>query len=606
MSADKLSDYKSNLITPVVPVKSPHRVECLWHFDLKATPAQLWPYISDTSRMNRDLGLPPWKEETHDGVLHVESVSMGRLQKWIERPWIWVEPKEIQNHRIFSQGWMTEQRGVYTLTPLENGMCRVGVYFQWGFGTVWTQWLFQLASGLLKKKFAEFFGRTENIIQNTLRYRAAKTHSAPTDEERKRIDEIYAEMSGSSAADSVARDMLTYLVTADEMDLDKVRVKRISEELNVPLAKVLRSAHSFVEKGYLYLAWDLVCPHCRGAVASEKNLADISDKNSCAACDVEFAIDQEESVEVVFHLTSKLRTISAQEYCAAEPAKKKHIKMFQTLGPRQKHRVEFSLKPGKYRIRSSGDQSYCTLEVAADRGTGYIVWPSGFSGQDATVVQTNFSLELRNESDAEVSVTFEEVWWANDRLLPGEILSYPEFRKFFSKDHLSAGVKLFLGNQVLLFTDIVGSTPLYRELGDARAFEAVRRHYSEITEGIAESRGVLIKFIGDAVMAAFLDLEDAFRAAVAIQKKFAPQSMKIRISMNYGPVLCANLNVGLDYFGTTVNTAAKIQKWGGSQQIITTQSIWDEVKETFGPQVSAVESLRDDKLDVDVVILTIE
>ena len=69
-----------------------------------------------------------------------------------------------------------------------------------------------------------------------------------------------------------------------------------------------------------------------------------------------------------------------------------------------------------------------------------------------------------------------------------------------------------------MFTDIKGSTALYERVGDGRAYEIVRDHFSELTDAVRLNNGAIVKTIGDAVMACFTTPADAVRAALAVQE----------------------------------------------------------------------------------------
>ncbi|MEQ9349156.1 MAG: adenylate/guanylate cyclase domain-containing protein, partial [Alphaproteobacteria bacterium] len=75
-----------------------------------------------------------------------------------------------------------------------------------------------------------------------------------------------------------------------------------------------------------------------------------------------------------------------------------------------------------------------------------------------------------------------------------------------------------------------------------------------------------VKTIGDAVMASFHQPADALRAALAIQAEVAtfnhahPDTpILIRLGLHAGPCIAVTLNDRLDYFGSTVNLAARLQ-----------------------------------------------
>ena len=54
-----------------------------------------------------------------------------------------------------------------------------------------------------------------------------------------------------------------------------------------------------------------------------------------------------------------------------------------------------------------------------------------------------------------------------------------------------------------------------------KAFELVRLHFGDLRESIARNSGALVKTIGDAVMASFVDPVDALRAALDIRTGIA-------------------------------------------------------------------------------------
>lgn len=607
-----LAQFKSSLITPVAKVKAPFKVECLWQYSLNVKPSQIWPYLIDTSKMNKELGLPPWQEKTIKGELHASTVTLGRTQEWIEKPWIWQHEKELQNHRLYSRGWMTEQRGVFTVTPTDTG-CTVGIYFCWGFRTIFSQALFSIAAPLLKKNFAKFFAQKETLIASSAN-NMADLMMAKFEERKKQAADKRAQLKefylSQGQWNETLEKFVEYLLHEDELDLDRIHLKKVSAVLKVDLHELFDATAALLKHGYLSLTWDVICPHCRGATSSEVKLAQIQAKNSCEACEVDFSLDQEESVEIVFHLTEKLRSIPKQVYCAAEPAKKKHIKLFQNVPGRTQRKFEMMLPPGRYRLRAKKINKLFPFEVSLSATNSQIQWDTQKAGAGVLQVKPSFSLELENTLNEETYITAEESWWFRDHLFPGEVLSSPSLREFFTQDHLDMGVKLNVGNQVLVFTDIVGSTPMYKEVGDAKAFTLVQRHYTEISKIITESDGVIVKFIGDAVMAAFLDMESAFHACVKIHQSFhsdrKDSPIKLRISLHRGPVLCANLNVGLDFFGTTVNNAAKIQKWANAHQIAILPDIWQALKPRFQDVIDKVETHDDAKLGLTVNVLTVK
>lgn len=86
-----------------------------------------------------------------------------------------------------------------------------------------------------------------------------------------------------------------------------------------------------------------------------------------------------------------------------------------------------------------------------------------------------------------------------------------------------------------------------------------------------EHNGAVVKTIGDAAMLAFTDSLQCLKTALELQRRFTgnPETgnVLLRISIHAGPCLAVNLNSGVDYFGNTVNFAAKLQQLAGAHEI---------------------------------------
>jgi len=89
-----------------------------------------------------------------------------------------------------------------------------------------------------------------------------------------------------------------------------------------------------------------------------------------------------------------------------------------------------------------------------------------------------------------------------------------------------------------------------------------------------------VKTIGDAVMATFVDPRDGLRAALAMRARIARFNadaggdlIGIKIGLHVGACLAVTLNDRIDYFGQTVNIAARVQRLAGAGEIIVTDDI---------------------------------
>ncbi len=81
---------------------------------------------------------------------------------------------------------------------------------------------------------------------------------------------------------------------------------------------------------------------------------------------------------------------------------------------------------------------------------------------------TRPSVTYVNAGSEPETFSIERATWSDDALRPGMLLSFQEFRDLFSEDYIGADVKLAVGEQTVLFTDVVGSTAFYAARGIRR------------------------------------------------------------------------------------------------------------------------------------------
>lgn len=155
------------------------------------------------------------------------------------------------------------------------------------------------------------------------------------------------------------------------------------------------------------------------------------------------------------------------------------------------------------------------------------------------------------------------------------------FRELFEAETLSLRESLKIGQVCIMFTDIKGSTALYERLGDATAYGLVRTHFEILFREIDRYGGVVVKTIGDSVMASFRRSVDGVTASLAIQAAFRALNLRttlrneilVKIGIHTGSTIMVNLNNRLDYFGQTVNMAARIQNSADGGEIVISESV---------------------------------
>src|SRR3984893_3854207 len=162
------------------------------------------------------------------------------------------------------------------------------------------------------------------------------------------------------------------------------------------------------------------------------------------------------------------------------------------------------------------------------------------------------------------------------------LLTNQTFRDIYRTDTIDPHQRLKITSLTFLFTDLKGSTALYDRVGDLVAFDLVRAHFGVLNEIVATEAGAVVKTIGDAVMATFSTPDRAVAAALRMREAMHRlnhgrngngHDLLLKIGIHEGPCLAVVLNDRQDYFGTTVNIAARVQGLADSRSILASGSV---------------------------------
>ncbi|MBI4448572.1 adenylate/guanylate cyclase domain-containing protein [Candidatus Woesearchaeota archaeon] len=162
-----------------------------------------------------------------------------------------------------------------------------------------------------------------------------------------------------------------------------------------------------------------------------------------------------------------------------------------------------------------------------------------------------------------------------------DVINTTEFRQLFGGNVLLPGKGLAIGSVTLMFTDIYESTATFTRRGDLDAFRLVRDHFDLLFDLIKRHNGTIVKTIGDAVMAVFPRPQDAVACALKVREEFDAFNARadvsgdshLKIGIHEGPSIVVTLNRILDYFGTTVNTAARVQSTASKREIVLSSKV---------------------------------
>ena len=121
----------SMVLHPATPARNGRDIlEFSFSCDLTSSPGQLWPYISNTDRVNHALGLPSVSYTTRtDPVRGVERFAESKIagQKivWQEHPYEWIEGRHLSVLREFSTGPFLWFMNIIEMQSISGGGTRV-------------------------------------------------------------------------------------------------------------------------------------------------------------------------------------------------------------------------------------------------------------------------------------------------------------------------------------------------------------------------------------------------------------------------------------------------------------------------------------------------
>jgi class 3 adenylate cyclase len=556
-----------------------------WVWDFERPPAEIWPIMADTARFNEAAALPKHDIEEipqADGSV----LYLGRLKRgpftlaWQEKPVNWIDGQWFEHCRVFRNGPFKSlcatfelardgegSRGTYTLTVEPSGLLGLAA----------------LAGGFFRSAGRNFGRLAAQANAFAAGHRPEPfDHAVPVvgPETAQRVDAMVAAIEATSNGHRLARRLADFLLGAQEVDLWQIRPLKLARDWGIEARAAIELCLQAVTSGLLELHWDLLCPRCRIPKASVVALDQLPTGAHCSSCNIDYERDFSRNVEASFRPTTAVRPIVGGQYCLFGPMSTPHIKVHVTLEPGQSRDLGASLAHGDYRLR--------TLEPGPEQ---LITWADG-GFPEVIVGDGNVAagppappalLRVSNRSRRTLTLIVEERAWVKDALTADRITALQAFRDLFASEALRAGDDVGIGEIALMFTDLKGSTAFYERVGDAKAYRLVREHFAFLAARIREHNGAIVKTIGDAVMAAFAEPADAVRAALAIQQKVAEfnaghggEAISIKLGLHKGPCIAVTLNERLDYFGSTVNLAARLQAQSVGGDIVLSRALAED------------------------------
>ena len=566
-------------------MKSVYRYRQERHF--AKPPAAIWPFVSDSARIVELSGMAPYRfEERADAQGRVRRYAHGKAGpfpvRWEEDFGEWQENRRFFQVREFRNGPMRRWEFGCELFAEGEG-CRLLVT-----GIAEASGLLGFVAkraGIFDAEFGKAMAAIERLIRESDGLALIPGWSAEDLVEpaaRHRLEALAAELARDPASHGLAPNLVDFLRHAPIVALRSIRPMALAKLWSVPPDHAVELFLVAARNGIMAMGWDLLCPRCRGAKSRVSRLNELAKSAHCSSCNIDYERNFSRNVELTFHPEPWIRPLPDGELCVLGQGTARHVKFQAEVAARSAKSFDLSLAPGPYRFRTVEAGAEADGEIGADgviptlvaRGSDILL--EGASGSD--------ELAIRNESDRPLVFVVEDRNWAQDALTGERVIAMPAFRRLCPEQLLRPGDNAEIGWIAIMFTDLQGSTKLYDALGDATAYNLVRDHFAFLSDRVQRNHGFVVKTVGDAVMAAFSRPDDAVRAALAIQDDVASFNSARRGGKSATPIVlklglhagsCVAVTTGevLDYFGSVVNTASRLEHQCRGGEVIISDAV---------------------------------
>jgi class 3 adenylate cyclase len=371
------------------------------------------------------------------------------------------------------------------------------------------------------------------------------------------------------------RRIRAHFLEGEPAELYRINLVTWSARFEVALDVAVTHFLHLVHEGAADLSWDAHCPLCNVVVARAPTLADARPSHPCAYClrDVEVRLD--DHYEVTFTPNRSVREVAGSVRYL--PSRNVHVLAREPIpaGASARLRITVPDQTRLLRIVAWPPETVHVVPVGEPTLTRPVRFIGGEHRQMPEAVPPGESwLEVSNESNAAVIALIENHDMGEHtpderepRLTGLDLVSVPAFRTLFGADTLPPEQSLAVRDVTIAFTDIRGSTELYKRVGEVTAYRLVREHFEVLFDAVHRHAGTIVKTIGDAVMASFRRPHEAVAALLDAQATLAAHNadprraaeIVVRGAIHRGPALAVTLNDRLDYFGTTVNETARME-----------------------------------------------
>ncbi|MBX3225889.1 MAG: serine/threonine protein kinase [Labilithrix sp.] len=558
--------YTPKVLTPPPPDR-PRREDAkkhlAWTWKLASSPQALWPYVANTERVNRAVGLTPVNftdEPSPEGgaIRTGEMRVMGLALRWREYPFEWVKDREHSVFRWYSSGPVAALWNRVALEPLDGGGCELRHDVWMSPRGVIGQLAAFVETTKLGSAFDRFYRHLDEVLVAGNGADPFEEPHAPTPEVRAAVDRGSVKLRGEGFERTLVEKLALHLLFAPEASLRRMRPYELADTWGTDRGETLDLMIHAAHEHLLEPAWDVVCPKCMLAHETLRELAHVTRMGTCKACVRAFERDLRESVELVFEPHAALRAVDRATFCAGAPALRPHVLVQQVIDPGSERQVAVELPRGTYRV--AGAVAGVPAELVASPvgfATNVVVLIQGdrIEARPAIVRAGEVTVEIRNLSEHEETLRVEVPGARADGVAASIAITHPSFRELYDEQLLARGELVPVSELAFVFVAMKDASALYEELGDAAACAELSRLDELVRATSREHEGTVVPSSLDTLVVAFPSAARAFKAALAVRREIAAAKLggAIGVACHGGRCIALTRAGKAEFFGETLH-----------------------------------------------------
>jgi class 3 adenylate cyclase len=562
------------------------------------TVAEAWELLADTDHLNRAIGLPSVEFSALPDPLvrQARARAFGVVPvRWREYPFDWIRERRYAVRREFDRGPIAVMVVGIELCQQDHGVT-VRSYAE----CTPANFSGRLVWRLVSKSVTDLLDFCDHYLRRKDAGRADPVPVPPGRAEVNRglLDQRLRDLAVDPVGPELVSRLKERILEGSDDQLTGIRPFALADRWGADRSEVLRLFLHATSAGLFELRWELMCPTCRVPKAETGSLAQLPVQFHCDTCGITYDSDFDQRVELRFTVHPAIRAVDSQVYCIGGPLRMPHAVAQQYLRPHEDRRIELTLAgPMQLRTVRSAHRLLLAPAPAGSRArdvtltysSGRWVGPHSLSDGDSLAVPAGAHLVLRNQTAGPIVAAIEDLAWTAEATSAAQVTTLQEFRELFSSEILAPQQQLAVSHVAFLFSDLKGSTQLYEGIGDAAAYSRVNRHFDFIRHAVSQGGGGIIKTMGDGVMCAFHRLDDAIATAIWLQARvptwcreqgIAPP-LALKVGVHHGPAIAMTANGHLDYFGRTVNLAARVADQGDGGDVIVLRDVLREADQSL-------------------------